>query len=69
MTTAAPPIQHVWVKWSLTSVDVIVDPFTGGCSVVESPGQDVGEQICCHTCGEPLTESSVLESCEGGIEQ
>jgi hypothetical protein len=66
MTTATA--THTWVKWSLTAMDVIVDPFTGVCSAVETPDEGVGEQVCCHHCGEPLTDSSAVTPCGGSIE-
>jgi hypothetical protein len=64
MTTAVPIKQHAWVKWSLSAVDVIVDPFTGHCSVIDSPDAAVGEQVCCHHCSEPLSDFTVGTSCE-----
>lgn len=68
MTTAVPTKPHAWVRWSLSDVDVIVDPFTGHCSVVDPPDAPVGEQVCCHHCGEPLTDSAVATDCKEVIE-
>lgn len=68
MTTAVPIKHHAWVKWSLQPVDVIVDPFTGLCSAVESPNDPIGEQVCCHHCGEPLTESLIGTACSESLD-
>jgi len=63
--TPAPAIQHDWVRWSLVEVVVIVDPFTGVPMAHDAPFSAVGEQVACRTCGEPLTDSSVLVACTG----
>ncbi len=67
MTTALQ--MHDWVKWSIQSVGVIVDPDTGGFFAVESPDAAVGEQVGCHHCGEPLTASSATSQCKGDTGQ
>lgn len=66
MATVIPTKQHAWVKWSLTAMDVIVDPITGDCFAVESD-EAVGEQVCCHSCGESLSAAAVSAPCEGAI--
>lgn len=63
--TPAPPKAHDWVQWSVQAVDVIVDPFTGESSAVVMPDGAIGCQVGCTSCGEPLTDSSVLTACTG----
>lgn len=68
MATPTVPVtksQHHWVRWSLQDVGVIVDPFTGECSAYDLPEAAVGTMVGCHTCGEPLTDSSVQTECIG----
>jgi hypothetical protein len=69
MATTIVPKLHDWVKWSIQSVGVIVDPFTGASSAVEFADSAIGEQIGCHFCGEPLTDSSATSQCRGDTEQ
>lgn len=64
-----PVLPHVWVKWSVQEVAVIVDPFTGRSTAVDVPGATVGEQVGCQCCGEPLTDSVVKLPCGGDTEQ
>lgn len=55
---------HQWVRYSVTEVDVIVD-LDGRCFADTRPDTAVGEQLGCHNCGEPLTDSSVWTPCDG----
>lgn len=68
MSTVLPTQTHDWVKWTVTAVGVIVDPFSGEASVVESEDIAVGEQVGCSSCGEPLTDSSAVSACEGSTD-
>jgi len=56
---------HDWVRYLVQAVDVIVDPITEDCFVVDPPDDVIGEQIGCTTCGQPLTDSSAVEDCMG----
>lgn len=68
MTPKATTRVHQWVKWQVSPVVVIVDPFTGDPVAVTLADTEVGEQVACQLCSEPLTEYSAESSCEGGIE-
>lgn len=65
MAVGLPTKQHDWVRHSVQSVAVIVDPFTGVSLAVDDPGGMIGEQVGCGCCGEPLTDTSSLTSCAG----
>lgn len=60
-----PLVSHDWVRYTVEAVAVIVDPFTGDCTVVDAPSSAVGEQVGCRACGEPLTDSSAVGNCSG----
>lgn len=68
MPRVLPTTVHAWVKWSVTAVDVIVDPFTETPCVTVLLDAVVGEQVGCQLCGEPLTDSSAKSPCEGDTE-
>lgn len=67
MTPPAQTLTHDWVRYTVQSVAVIVDPFTGGCCVVtdDGPQSAIGEQVGCSLCGEPLSDSSAAGACTG----
>lgn len=64
MTTAVPTVYHQWTKYSVSEVDVIVDP-EGRSFAVDRPDSAVGEQVGCNVCGEPLADGSVWTRCTG----
>lgn len=61
-------MTHDWVKYTVQSVGVIVDPFTGDCMVVDVPSAGIGEQVGCCVCGDPLTATSAQDKCGGQSE-
>lgn len=70
MSSLAPhtTTKHQWVRYSMSPVDVIVDPFSEVCSVVEVPGSRVGSQIGCEMCGTPLTDGTAPTCCPGSLD-
>jgi hypothetical protein len=55
--------QHDWIKWTCRSVSVIVDPVDGMPVAVDEPEGDIGEQVGCSVCGQPLTVTSAVAPC------
>lgn len=66
-TPATPVMTHDWVKYTVQSVGVIVDPFTGDFMVVDVPSAGIGEQVGCSVCGDPLTVTSAQAKCTGEV--
>lgn len=62
---ATPPALavHHWQLYSVTEVDVIVDPFTGLATAVPNRGGPVGELIGCSNCGESFDAALVGQPC------
>lgn len=64
MATPVAQSTHQWVQYSVSEVDVIVDP-DGQSFVVARPDTAEGVAVGCNVCGEPLTDSSAVTGCSG----